>query len=439
MQVVKASRVVKLTVAAAGLGTMLDYYDFLLAANAAGTVWLDLYFKPAIKVPGLALSLAIVTYAVAYIIRPLGAFVFGHIGDRLGRQSTLVLTLLLAFISMAGMGLTPTYAQIGVYSIVLLIVFRLMLGISFGGEWGGGATWVSEVLLANGYGNVGFWGGVFQAFATAGIALSSLAFSLTSMLMPHSLFYDWGWRMLFLIGAVVIVIAAVIRYRLAESPLFMKIAEEGRLLRRPAVEVFRRDWVKVMLLAFSWFYITAVTVVAILPYSITYVRDVLGITEILGMPTSTFIQLTYAISLLTGGIASTMVTGILSDKYDPLKILIVGAVATGIMSAAFYPMLSTANPALMAAAFELYMLSEYAGFGSLPKLFALSFPTEYRYSGSGLAYQLGGLLTGIASGIVLPAIVGLSGYSAWYLVSALMVAISAVSAASALTLMRVVK
>ncbi|MFP3195596.1 MAG: MFS transporter, partial [Caldivirga sp.] len=277
MRSLELSGTAKRAVLAAGLGTMMDYYDFLLAANAAGTVWLTLYFKPAFKIPSLALSIAILTYAISYVVRPLGAFIFGHMGDRMGRQSTLVLTLLLAFISMVGMGATPTYAQIGVYSVILLMLFRLILGLGFGGEWGGGATWVSELLMANGVGELGYWGGIYQTFGTAGIALASLAFSLTSILMPTGAFYAWGWRMLFYIGAVVVVVAAIIRYRFIESPIFMELAKGGKLLRQPAAAVLRREWGKVLLLALSWLYITAVTVVAIIPYSLVYVSEVRGI------------------------------------------------------------------------------------------------------------------------------------------------------------------
>ncbi|MGC9227082.1 MFS transporter [Caldivirga sp.] len=437
MKLSEASGIVKSTVLAAGLGTMFDYYDFLLAANAAGTVWLSLYFEPAFKIPGIALSLAMVTYAVAYITRPLGAFIFGHIGDKVGRRFTLVLTLILAFASMIIMGLTPTYSQIGAYSIVLLLISRLILGIGFGGEWGGGATWVSEVILANGYSNLGFWGGVFQAFATIGIALSSLAFSLSSLLMPHQFFYSWGWRILFLIGAAVILVAAVIRHRLIESPLFMDLVKKGGVLRYPAIEVFKRDWVKVLLLAFAWFYITAVTVVAVLPYSITYVTRVLGLSTLMGMQANSFMLLAYAVSLLTGGAASTLISGSLSDKHNPLLILVIGSIATGVMSILFYPLLATGNPVVILIAFEAYMVSEYMGFGSLPRLFTLLFPTMYRYSGSGLAYQLGGLLTGLASGLALPVLISTLGYSAWYAVSALMVSISLVSVASSLMLLKV--
>ncbi|WP_291765945.1 MFS transporter [Caldivirga sp. UBA161] len=437
MRLTETSRVVKSTVLAAGLGTMLDYYDFLLAANAAGTVWLSQYFEPAFKIPGIALSLAMVTYAVAYVTRPLGAFIFGHIGDRVGRRYTLVLTLLLAFASMVIMGLTPTYSQIGIYSIMLLLISRLILGIGFGGEWGGGATWISEVMMANGCSNLGFWGGVFQAFATVGIALASLAFSFSSLLMPHQFFYSWGWRILFLVGAAVIVIAAIIRHRLIESPLFMELAKRGEVLRYPAIEVFKREWLKVMLLALAWFYITAVTTVAVLPYSVTYVSKALGIGTLMGMPASSFILLAYAISLLTGGVASTLISGSLSDKYNPLLILVIGSVATGIMSVLFYPLLATGNPAVILITFEAYMASEYMGFGSLPKLFTLLFPTVYRYSGSGLAYQLGGLLTGLASGLILPVIISTLGYSAWYAVSALMASISLASLASSLALLKV--
>ena len=437
MRLAEASRIIKSTVLAAGLGTMLDYYDFLLAANAASTVWLSLYFEPAFKIPGIALSIAMVTYAVAYIIRPLGAFIFGHIGDRVGRRYTLILTLLLAFTSMVIMGLAPTYSQIGIYSIILLLISRLILGIGFGGEWGGGATWITEVMLANGYSDLGFWSGIFQAFATTGIALASLAFSLSSLLMPSKLFYELGWRILFLIGAAVIVIAAIIRHRLIESPLFVELAKKGRVLRYPAIELFRRGWVKVLLLAFAWFYITAVTVVAVLPYSVTYVSKVLRISTLMGMPASSFILLAYAVSLLTGGVASTLISGLLSDKYDPLLILVIGSAATGVMSILFYPLLAIGNPIVMLIAFEAYMVSEYMGFGSLPKLFTLLFPTEYRYSGSGLAYQLGGLLTGLASGLILPIIIDTLGYSAWYAVSALMIAISLTSLASSLILLKV--
>jgi MFS family permease len=439
MRSLELSGTAKRAVLAAGLGTMMDYYDFLLAANAAGTVWLTLYFKPAFKIPSLALSIAILTYAISYVVRPLGAFIFGHMGDRMGRQSTLVLTLLLAFISMVGMGATPTYAQIGVYSVILLMLFRLILGLSFGGEWGGGATWVSELLMANGVGELGYWGGVYQVFGTAGIALASLAFSLTSILMPTSAFYAWGWRMLFYIGAVVVVVAAIIRYRFIESPIFMELARGGKLLRQPAAAVLRREWGKVLLLALSWLYITAVTVVAIIPYSLVYVSEIRGIAYLAGLPSKSFMLLAYAASLLTGGVASTLLSGYLADRVDAGRILIIGSVATALMSIAFYPILSTENPMLIMIGLEAYMLSEYFGFGALTKFFTQAFPAEYRYSGSGLAYQFGGLMTGIASGFILSPVISAFGYSAWYLVSLLMVAISVASLASSIALGRVVK
>jgi len=210
----------------ASIGNFLDFYDFFISSSAASLVWPTIFIQPLVAGnTNLALAISLASFGITFLARPLGAFIFGHYADKVGRKSALLITLLLAFISMIGIGLLPPYASIGVVSVILLFTFRFILGISFGGEWGGGATWVMEFAYKRG--KLGLYSVIYQISGQFGITTSSLAFATLAFLLPRQQLLDWGWRVLFYIGAAVLIIGAIIRYLFSDSPVFERIKSQN--------------------------------------------------------------------------------------------------------------------------------------------------------------------------------------------------------------------
>ncbi|MEM3675835.1 MAG: MFS transporter, partial [Thermoplasmataceae archaeon] len=202
---------------AAGFGNFVDFYEFFISASAAALVWPTVFFGPLSKNIALATTLSIITFGVGYITRPLGAFVFGHYGDRTGRNRALALSIFLAFASVLGTGLLPGYASIGVASVALLFVFRLMLGMALGGEFGGASVWVVEYAEAHGKGKRrGYYGAILGLMQSFGIGLGGLAFTLSDI-YSGSAFLTIGWRIPYLAGAVIAIVGLIIRLRMFDS------------------------------------------------------------------------------------------------------------------------------------------------------------------------------------------------------------------------------
>ncbi|MEM0033396.1 MAG: MFS transporter [Saccharolobus sp.] len=412
---------------AATWGTMFEYYDFLASSTAAGLVWSTIFYGPITKVPSIALALSLVTVALAYLVRPIGGLIFGHLGDRYGRKSNLIVTLVLMFIGSFGIAILPTYASIGLISVILLNVLRTIQGLGFGGEWGGASTWLMEFGMKSGK-PYGIWSGLLQSGVSYGIGLSALAFSIATSVLNHSAFLSWGWRVIFIVGAIIVVIGIIIRYLTLESPIFNELKERRDIARLPSIEILKLQWKKIIMLAFSWWFVTVYDPLLVLPYSIE-LAIALKVSPLFGLTTPSYMLLVVGISAILGGI-STFLGGIASDKLGRKKVMII---ASGITALIIYPYLLlffTRNPLLLILAGLLIYLPRFFGQGPLPAFFTEIFPAKYRYSGSGLAYQFGGLLTGIATGVIFPSILAFTHatvLSAWIYAGALGTIIAAVS------------
>jgi len=408
-----SSQVVKVT-AAATIGTVMEWYDFFLAALLATTVWPLIFFPAFDPVVGTAAALS--TYFVVWFSRPIGAYIFGYYGDRIGRKTTLIWTLLLMGISSIIIGITPDYYTIGWVAPVIIILMRLLLGIGLGGEWGGAASWVLEFATKSKY--KGFWTSWVNFAIYAGLALGAGLFILFRALDPAN-FVTVGWRYLFIIGGIMIIIGIIIRYTISESPLFVALKNKGEVDDSPALKVLKIEWKVIMLQASSWAYIITATSGVILAYSVPYLIA-LEFDPI-------FPIYTIVIGAISGAIF-TIIGGIITDFLGKKSVMIFSIILVIIFSYPYFLLLSTKNITLILLAQSLLFAITALAVGALPKRFGEHFNTKYRYSGAGLSFQIGALLGGIPA-IIIPLFAILAGgfLNAWPYVMVTLVVVSLLS------------
>src|ERR671916_347912 len=251
------------------LGTTIEWYDFFLYVTAVPLVFNQVFFPEFEPLVGTLLGYS--TNAVAFVARPIGGAVFGHFGDRIGRKSMLITTLLLMGIATAAIGCLPTYAQIGVAAPLILIVLRFLQGMGLGGEWGGAALMSVEHSPE---GRRGFFGSFPQMGIPAGVILSSLAF-LAVALLPNDQFLSWGWRIPFLFSIVLVGVGLYIRLNILESPAFQGLQESGSASRMPLIDVFRDYWKQVLIVAGAYL-AQNVTFYILISFTLAYGQEQLG-------------------------------------------------------------------------------------------------------------------------------------------------------------------
>jgi MFS transporter, MHS family, shikimate and dehydroshikimate transport protein len=385
-------------VIASGIGTVIEWYDFLIYATAAALVFNKLFFPSFDPFVGTLASLG--SYAVGFLARPLGGALFGHFGDRIGRKSMLILTMFIMGLGTFLIGLLPTYATIGIWAPVLLITLRLVQGIGLGGEWGGAALLVLEHAPAD---KRGFYGSLVQVGFPLGLVLSSLAFAVASKL-PEADFLSWGWRVPFLLSAILFVIGAFIRSRVTETPVFEKLKARDGLSANPVADaVFKHP--KVFLSAVglkisevSWVYILTVFIVV---YATTK----------LALPKPMILDgILYAalIELIT-----IPFFGWLSDKIGRRPLYILGALFTIAFAFPLFWMLDTKIPALVITAMVIAMSFGHGlMFGPEATYFPELFGANVRYSGASFGFQVSAAIGGGFSPIIATALLGYLGGTA---------------------------
>src|SRR4051794_34668475 len=237
-----ARKGVRRAVASSFVGTAIEWYDFFIYGTAAALVLGPQFFPTG---SDLAATLAaFATLAVGFVARPVGSAVMGHFGDRTGRKSMLVVSMLLMGAATVGIGLLPTYDAIGVWAPILLVTLRFVQGIGVGGEWGGAVLMATEHAPR---GKAGLYGSAPQMGVPAGVVLANVVFLLCTQSMSEQQFLSWGWRVPFLVSVVLIAVAMWIRLGVMESPAFRAVAQEGRVARVPLLEVLTRSWRTVLL------------------------------------------------------------------------------------------------------------------------------------------------------------------------------------------------
>jgi MFS transporter, MHS family, shikimate and dehydroshikimate transport protein len=372
------------------LGTTLEFYDFQLYGLFAALVF-DRLFFPDLH-PAVGVIAAFGTFTAGYLARPLGGLIFGHFGDRLGRKSMLLLTMILMGAASFLIGLLPTYAVIGVWAPILLTVLRAVQGIAIGGEWGGAVLMTAE---HSGTRSRGFWSSAVAVGAPFGSLLSTLAVLAVSVL-PEPQFLSWGWRVPFLISIVLLGVGLFVRLRVAESPVFAQVKRTRGTVRLPVLDILRRPRAVILTASAGLgpLVIQALWTTFIITYAVGSGHD------------RSFVLLALAIGSALQ-LATLPAIAALSDRIGRRPTMISGAVATIAMAYPLFWMIDSGSAvALMVALLLGRCVLQTLMYAPWPALMAESFGTRTRYTGASLGYQLASLVGGgfaplIASSLLL--------------------------------------
>jgi len=367
-------------IVASTIGTMIEWYDFYIYTIATGLVFAKLFFPESDPLTGTLQAFGV--YAVGFISRPIGAAIFGHYGDRIGRKSTLIATLMLMGIATFLVALVPTYDSIGVWGAVILTLLRFMQGVGVGGEWGGSVLLSMEWCKSDG--DRGFVAAWPQWGAPAGFLLATLAVLGFSRISGDG-FLAWGWRLPFLFSLLLVIVGLYIRLGILETPIFAKLVAEKKIERTPILQVITTQPKEILLCA----------LVRVGQMAPTYVFTTFILfygTEILRVPRDfllTAMLFSYAVSCV-----SVPVFGYVSDRIGRRKMYVIGATAMGVFGFIYFGLLNTGSLLLIFVATVLVGLPHDMMWGPQAALIAESFPGRVRYSGASLGFQLASVIAG---------------------------------------------
>jgi len=379
-------RQLRRAVVAGTVGTAIEWYDFFLYSTVTGLVFARLYFPRADPLVGTLEAFGI--YAVGFVARPVGAAIFGHYGDRLGRKAALIATLLLMGVATFFVALVPTYERIGIWGAVLLTILRFIQGIGVGGEWGGSVLLSMEWAETNRHrGFIAAWP---QFGVPAGLFLSNLAVLACSALSGDQ-FLVWGWRIPFLLSLVLVGVGLYVRLGILETPVFAALVAGRRIERAPVAEVLRQHPREIVLTALcrmaeqAPFYLFTAFVFA-------YGTGTLHLSR------------NFLLTAVLSGSAISFVTiplfGHLSDRYGRIRIYMLGAVVTGVYGFIYFALIDTRVPGLVFVAIVLSLVPHDMLYGPQAALIAETFPARLRYSGASLGYQLSSVFAGGPSPLI---------------------------------------
>ncbi|MDD5248955.1 MAG: MFS transporter [Rhodocyclaceae bacterium] len=375
-----ARRQLRRAVIASTVGTTIEWYDFFLYSTVTGLVFAKLYFPESNPVVGTLQAFLI--YAVGFVARPVGAAIFGHYGDRIGRKATLIATLLLMGLATFAVAFVPSYAQIGIWGAVALTVLRFIQGIGVGGEWGGSVLMSMEWARTNAHrGFVASWP---QFGVPAGLFLANLAVLAMSQISGDA-FLAWGWRVPFFLSIILVAIGLYIRLNILETPIFARLLAEHKIERTPMLEVIRRQPLDIVLSAFARmaeqapFYIFTAFV-------FTYGISTLGVSRDLLL-----------IAVLSASVLEFFTIpffGHLSDLLGRRRMYMTGAALVGAFGFIYFAMVGTGSPLWIFVAIVLSLVPHSMMYGPQAALIAESFTGRMRYSGASMGYQLASVIAG---------------------------------------------
>src|SRR5579859_8120901 len=367
-------------VVAATVGTTIEWYDFFIYGTAAGLIFPKLFFPNEDPLTGTLASFG--TYFVGFIGRPIGAAIFGHYGDRIGRKATLIATLMVMGIATFLVAFVPSYESIGIWGAIILTVLRMLQGIGVGGEWGGSVLISME--WARSHGSRGLVASWPQFGVPSGLFLSNLVILGVSAWSGAS-FATWGWRVPFFLSIVLIGIGLWIRLGILETPVFRQLLEEDKIERTPIVEVIRKQPREILLSALlrmaeqAPFYIFTAFVFAYGVSTLKMSRDLI-LAAVLVASCVSFITIP--------------LSGHISDRIGRRNMYLIGAGATGLFGFLYFGMLDTALPSAVFIAIVLSLIPHDIQYGPQAALIAEAFTPRLRYSGASLGYQLASIIAG---------------------------------------------
>jgi MFS transporter, MHS family, shikimate and dehydroshikimate transport protein len=394
------TRSIKQVVLASFIGTTIEWYDFFLYGTAAALVFNELFFPDAEPLIGTLLALS--TYAVGFVARPIGGVVFGHYGDRIGRKAMLVISLLIMGVATFAIGLLPTYASLGIVAPILLVTLRFAQGIGVGGEWGGAVLMAVEHSPRR---KRGFFGSWPQMGVPAGLLLSTGVFALMRGVTDESAFMSWGWRVPFLLSIVLVAVGLFIRLRLMETPAFQRVRESGTEAPKPILDVIKlypREVLTAMGMRVAengTFYVLTVFVLA-------YGEDTLGLGE-----STMLIGVVIAAAI---GLLTIPLWGALSDRVGRRKLYLAGALVSLLWAFPFFGLVDTKSPVLIWLAIAIGVnLGHDLMYGPQAAYFSELFGTRVRYSGASLGYQLASVFAGGFAPLVATALLAAGDEKPW--------------------------
>jgi MFS transporter, MHS family, shikimate and dehydroshikimate transport protein len=390
------TRSIRKVVAASFIGTTIEWYDFFLYGTAAALVFNELFFPDAEPLVGTLAAFG--TYAVGFAARPIGGIVFGHYGDRIGRKSMLVLSLLIMGIATFLIGCLPTFTSIGVAAPVLLVVLRFAQGIGVGGEWGGAVLMSVEHAPR---GRRGFFGSWPQMGVPAGLLLSTTVFAIVQAVTSEAAFMSWGWRVPFLISIVLVGVGLFIRLKIMESPAFERVRESKTEAARPIVDVVRK-YPRNVIVAMGMRVAENGTFYVLTVFVLAYGEDTLGMSE--------GTMLTGVIIAAAIGLFTIPLWGALSDRVGRRPVYMAGAVVSLLWAFPFFGLLDTKSPVLIWLAIVVGVnLGHDLMYGPQAAYFSELFGTRVRYSGASLGYQLASVFAGGFAPLIATALLAAGG------------------------------
>jgi MFS family permease len=388
-------------VIASTVGTTIEWYDFLLYSTVTGLVFGKLFFPKSDPLVGVLEAFAV--YTVGFIARPIGAMIFGHYGDRIGRKGALIATLLLTGLATFAVGFVPTYETVGIWGAVILTVIRFIQGIGVGGEWGGSVLLSMEWARTNKHrGFITSWP---QLGGPAGLLLANIAVLVFSRISGDQ-FLVWGWRIPFMLSIVMVAVGLYIRLGILETPAFRRLVSENRIEKAPVAEVLKRQPRLIILTALARMAEQAPAYIY-LAFVFAYGTQVLH--------ASRDFLLT---SLICAGIvsfATIPLAGHLSDRIGRKRMYIIGAVLTGIFGFIYFAMLNTTVPVLIFFGIVLSFVPHDLMYGPQAALIAECFTPRLRYSGASIGYQVSSIISGGPAPLIATAL--LAAYGSGYVIA----------------------
>lgn len=392
------------------IGTTVEWYDLFVFATASALVFNKVFFPSFDPLVGTLLAFG--TFASAYLARILGAVLFGHFGDRLGRKSMLLVSLVTMGIATFAIGLLPNYASIGVWAPILLLVLRVVQGLALGGEWGGAVLMAVEHAPANKRGLYGSW---VQIGVPAGTLIANLAFLVTSSLMSSEALLTWGWRIPFLASIALVAVGAYVRVNIPETPSFEKVKQESAEAKVPFAELMKKSW-KTVLLGGIATMSTGTSFNLIVAFGLTYGTQTLGFSR--GqMLTIVLIACALCVVLLP-------LFGRLSDVVGRKPVILGGIIAEALVAFPLFWLMDTREFGFALLGYLLMITAFAANYGPIATFLAELFGTRVRYSGLSVSYMLSGILGSAATPIITTALLNATGKGssvAWYMIGSALV------------------